>query len=109
VFAGPNGSGKSTIINAVRAYKVNQIPVDFGIYINADDIAQALLEQRFSFDQYLIEVSYEEFTQVALSSGLIHEKFPESLFTACFRLIEILLSLLTLKQMSGWRRSSLTS
>ena len=42
VFAGPNGSGKSTIINAVRNVKVGNQLVDFGIYVNADDIAAEL-------------------------------------------------------------------
>ncbi|WP_188501720.1 zeta toxin [Pontibacter amylolyticus] len=88
VFAGPNGSGKSTIINAVRAYKVSQIPVDFGIYINADDIAKALQEDRFSFDPYRIEVADEEFSQIAVSSGLIHELFDQSQFAACYRLTD---------------------
>jgi len=42
VFAGPNGSGKSTVINFIRSYKVNDKHVEFGYYINADDIAKAL-------------------------------------------------------------------
>ena len=32
MFAGPNGSGKSTIINLIKQ------KVDFGVYLNADDI-----------------------------------------------------------------------
>jgi predicted ABC-type ATPase len=44
VFAGPNGSGKSTIIEDIRNTKVGGYNVDLGTYINADDIAQALLE-----------------------------------------------------------------
>jgi len=44
VSAGPNGSGKTTIIEAVRKAKVNGRPVDFGIYINADDIARATMD-----------------------------------------------------------------
>ena len=42
IFAGPNGSGKTTIINSVRAAKVNDKPIDFGNYINADDITRDL-------------------------------------------------------------------
>lgn len=37
VFAGPNGSGKTTIIDAVRKARVNGRPVDFGVYVNADE------------------------------------------------------------------------
>jgi predicted ABC-type ATPase len=43
IFAGPNGSGKSSIINSIRNYtKDNGTPLDFGIYLNADDIAKEL-------------------------------------------------------------------
>lgn len=37
VFAGPNGSGKSTIINSIKEYRIDNRPIDFGYYINADD------------------------------------------------------------------------
>jgi predicted ABC-type ATPase len=86
VFAGPNGSGKSTIINAVKAYQVSQIPVDFGIYVNADDIAKSLREGTFSFDLYQIQVSNEEFVQVAFSSGLVQTGFDQSQFTESYQL-----------------------
>lgn len=42
VFAGPNGSGKTTVINSIRNLIVNDQPIDFGHYINADDIAVQL-------------------------------------------------------------------
>jgi len=87
IFAGPNGSGKSTIISAVRAYKVNRIPVDFGIYINADDIAQTLKGGLFSFSDYHIEVSNAEFTQIAMKSGLMKPEFNESDFYHSYKLL----------------------
>ena len=49
VFAGPNGSGKSTVVRSIREAKVDGKPIDFGIYINADDIALALKTDLFSF------------------------------------------------------------
>lgn len=52
VFAGPNGSGKSTIIQAIHDYRINDIPIDFGIYVNADDIAESLKNDLFSFSKY---------------------------------------------------------
>ena len=64
VFAGPNGSGKSTVIQFVRNQKVNGKHIDFGIYINADDIAQKLRENTFSFDDYDLRVSNMEFTEI---------------------------------------------
>ena len=88
VFAGPNGSGKSTIINAVRAAKVKDIPVDFGVCINADDITKSLRKGSFSFTKYKVKVSNEEFVKVVLDSGLINEEFPKTLFTKSYLLKE---------------------
>ena len=85
VFAGPNGSGKSTIINAVRKYKVKDIPLDFGIYVNADDILQNLLKSKFKFSDYQIETNDKEFQSVVLKSGLINKDFPESKFNNSYK------------------------
>jgi predicted ABC-type ATPase len=41
VFAGPNGSGKTTIINKLKT------EINFGVYVNADDIEQALSKDGF--------------------------------------------------------------
>ena len=84
VFAGPNGSGKSTIIQAVREYRITEIPIDFGIYINADDIAELLRSNQFRFSAYSINTSRKEFSSVAISSGLIGENFPEKTFRSSF-------------------------
>lgn len=86
VFAGPNGSGKSTIINAVRDHKVREIPVDFGIYINADDLANELSKDTVSFDRYQIKTSLEEFLEFTLSSGLISTSFTREDFLETFSL-----------------------
>jgi predicted ABC-type ATPase len=40
IFAGPNGSGKTTIINDLKT------KIDFGVYVNADDIEQTLSNHR---------------------------------------------------------------
>src|SRR5277367_4465638 len=71
VFAGPNGSGKSTIIKALREYRSQNSPLDFGIYINADDIADALRKGRFSFTPYEVTTTRNEFKTIALASGLV--------------------------------------
>ena len=84
VFAGPNGSGKSTIINAVRKTKVNNQPVDFGIYINADDIAKDLRNDAFHFKTYTTSVTEEEFKKEAIQSGLINNEFTEAQFLSCY-------------------------
>lgn len=70
VFAGPNGSGKTTIINDVRKARVNGRGIDFGLYINADDIARALpkgVDLR-PFDVPLNEARFKAF---AAHSGLL--------------------------------------
>jgi len=86
VFAGPNGSGKSTIINAVKDHKVKSIPVDFGIYINADDLLQYLNKGKVYFERFELKVTKEEFVNVAESSGLINESFNLKDFLVSFKL-----------------------
>ncbi len=86
IFAGPNGSGKSTIIKAVHQRKVNGIPIDFGIYVNADDIARDLKSNKFTFKKYKLPfISKDSFVQTAIASGLIGEKFPEQEFLKSFK------------------------
>jgi len=85
VFAGPNGSGKSTIINSIRNHKVNGVPVDFGIYINADEIAVQLRKGDFTFDLYEVNVTRPEFVAIVLESGLIGDHYTESTFKKSFR------------------------
>ncbi len=86
IFAGPNGSGKSTVIKSVRNYKIDGKPIDFGIYINADDIARQLKENLFSFTDFEINTNLQEFTFIAFSSGLIGRGFTNENFIQCFSL-----------------------
>ncbi|WP_050982077.1 hypothetical protein [Mucilaginibacter paludis] len=76
VFAGPNGSGKSTVIDYIRSYRANNKPVDFGYYINADDIATALkIEKKFSFRQFDFQADRDEFVSISKQSGLLNGVF----------------------------------
>lgn len=86
VFAGPNGSGKSTVIKYVRSYKTKNGPIDFGYYINADDLATLLKNSSLSFNSFDIIATNKEFFQTALASGLINENFPENIFEASYTL-----------------------
>jgi predicted ABC-type ATPase len=86
VFAGPNGSGKSTIIKAVREYTIGGASIDFGIYINADDIAVSLRGNIFSFSDYEVNTTQDEFASIAIDSGLIGKEFPEDEFLSSFKL-----------------------
>lgn len=84
VFAGPNGSGKSTVINYVQNIKVNGRSIDFGYYINADDIANELRDGGFKFSKYDLIIKAEDFKEVVLGSGLINNEFTEENFKASF-------------------------
>jgi predicted ATP-binding protein involved in virulence len=84
VFAGPNGSGKSTIINAVRNVKVGNQLVDFGIYVNADDIARELRNGTFNFKKFKITVTNDELRQEAFASGLINSDFTKEQFISAY-------------------------
>ncbi len=84
VFAGPNGSGKSTVINSVKNLRVNNKNIDFGIYINADDIARQLRAGLFTFHDYEITTNAKEFTTEAIASGLVTAPFDEDSFKASF-------------------------
>ena len=86
VFAGPNGSGKTTIINEIRKTKVNGIPVDFGIYVNADDIAIKLQYNQLDFQEYEIDTNINEFHELSMESGLIGKHFPENEFKKSYSL-----------------------
>ncbi|MGQ2984821.1 hypothetical protein [Flavobacterium sp.] len=86
VFAGPNGSGKSTVIDKVRNFQQNGKPIEFGHYINADDIgAQLKKAGKFSIVDFDIISDSEDFAQVALASGLIREGFTEDIFYSCWQ------------------------
>lgn len=86
VFAGPNGSGKSTVIQYVRNYTINNIPIDFGYYINADDIATQLRTGLFRFKDFGISVTNKDFLDIVVASGLINEKFPKEAFKSSYKL-----------------------
>jgi len=87
IFAGPNGSGKTTIINSIRNLKISGFPIDFGIYINADEIAKTLRGGKFSFREYgLTKVSRSHFINSTLKSGLVNSSFNEKSFNKCFTL-----------------------
>lgn len=89
IFAGPNGSGKSTIINYIRQIKIQDRPIDFGIYINADDIAQDLVLGTFRFSNYgLNGTKRNDFVAFALSSGLISTEYTEENLRSSFRLVD---------------------
>jgi predicted ABC-type ATPase len=88
VFAGPNGSGKSTVIKSVREYKQGRKRIDFGIYINADDIASDLRKGVFDFSTYSLKVSLKELVSIVDSSGLLNEQYDEQKFKSSFSLKE---------------------
>ncbi|HWK57217.1 MAG TPA: hypothetical protein VNQ80_07770 [Parapedobacter sp.] len=86
VFAGPNGSGKSTIINAIRDKEVNGFPLDFGHYINADDIARHLREGLFDFSAFGVNFTKTDFDAFVEKSGLLNPSFTKKDFRASYSL-----------------------
>ena len=92
VFAGPNGSGKSSIIESILNTKVKEgRKLDFGIYVNADDIASCLKRGKLDFLNYNIQTTLDEFLIAAKASGLINECFPFSRLKECIVLQENIL------------------
>lgn len=84
VFAGPNGSGKSSIIRSILNTEVEKgRKIDFGIYINADDIAVELNKNGCDFSCYTIESSKDEILDIANKSGLINKDFSLKRFDNC--------------------------
>lgn len=76
VFAGPNGSGKSTVIKKIRETEVNEnVKLDVGVYINADDIAQLLKTRKFDFHSYDVKCTVKELLDFAEKSGLLFGDF----------------------------------
>ena len=84
IFAGPNGSGKSSIIKSLLNIEVsNGKKLDFGIYINADDIAFELKRKGCSFSKFDVQVSIDELLTTAKKSGLINRDFSFKRFRRC--------------------------
>lgn len=86
MFAGPNGSGKSTVIEYVRSVKVSGRSIDFGHYINADDIAGKLRGGGLDFSEFSLTIKPKDFIATALTSGLINDEFTRKDFISSFSL-----------------------
>jgi predicted ABC-type ATPase len=94
VFAGPNGSGKSSIIKAIRSTEVKKgKKLDFGIYVNADDIAQELYTKGLNFSSFDVFFDLDEFEQIVKNSGLVNQEFPYSRLIKCIRITKNQLSI----------------
>ncbi len=89
VFAGPNGSGKSSIIKKILNTEVQKgVKLDFGIYINADDIAQELLKKGCNLSKFEIIFDENEFFEIVNASGLINADFDFARFKNCIHFEE---------------------
>lgn len=85
IFAGPNGSGKSTIIESIRKAKIQNKSIDFGIYINADDIARELRKNsRISLIKFGTKINKRKLVQITLTSGLLDGSLSEEKFKKLF-------------------------
>jgi predicted ABC-type ATPase len=86
VFAGPNGSGKSTVVEFIRKQEIKGYKIDFGYYVNADDIAVELSESGINFQRFGIKTSSLEFKSIAMASGLVGNEFTDAEFLSSFTL-----------------------
>lgn len=87
IFAGPNGSGKSSIIRKIRNTEVKAgLVLDFGVYVNADDIAKELLSGVCRFEDYQINFDSAEFSEIVYNSGLINNEFCKNRFEECIKI-----------------------
>ncbi|RYY57003.1 MAG: hypothetical protein EOO09_04200 [Chitinophagaceae bacterium] len=71
IFAGPNGSGKSTIISSIRQFRTNQQLLDFGFYVNSDDIVVQLENDGINFQKFGFRIDRAEFIEISMASGLV--------------------------------------
>lgn len=70
MIAGPNGSGKSTLTDDLR----KNYPLNFGFYINADDIEKTLKQNgKFGFRRFNLSVTLADFTSF-FESHPLHNK-----------------------------------
>ena len=84
VFAGPNGSGKSSIIKSVLNTSLKDgKKLDFGIYINADDIAVSLFKGGCILADYEVNIAKDDLLNMARQSGLLNNDFPFERFRKC--------------------------
>lgn len=86
VFAGPNGSGKSTIVKAVKNTVLEGRPIDFGYYINADEITEALKKGKFSFARFKIKIKNQQLISFVKTSGLLDAMFTLPVFIAAYQI-----------------------
>lgn len=87
VFAGPNGSGKSTVIKRIRETEVNEnVKLDLGVYINADDIAQSLKTGMFSFEPYDVNCTLADLVKFGETSGLLSDDFSVEQFSKSIKI-----------------------
>jgi len=94
VFADPNGSGKSTVIKRIRETEINEnVKLDVGVYINADNIAQNLKRGKFSFDPYEMDCKLADLIVFGETSGLLCGDFSAAQFSDPIKITERKLSL----------------
>src|SRR5680860_1519946 len=86
VFAGPNGSGKSSIIKSVLNTKLRHgKKLDFGVYVNADDIAVLLNGKGCKISTFEVSATKLDILEVANKSGLINRDFSLNRLDECLQ------------------------
>lgn len=84
VFAGPNGSGKSSVVKSILSTELSDgKKLDFGTYVNADDIAVSLRERGCKISSFEVNVSKHDILETANKSGLINQDFSLDRLNNC--------------------------
>jgi len=98
VFAGPNGSGKSTIIKEIR----KKGTPDLGLYINADDLARELQVQSFTFSDWNMEISGQDFLGQLEDNTLISKNYSGTPFSESFKIVNNRIELKSVKDVESF-------
>jgi predicted ABC-type ATPase len=76
MFAGPNGSGKSTLVRwLAREFSPDGL-FSLHYFINADDLARALLGDGIRFDEYGLEVTWDRLRESILAAKRLNPSHP---------------------------------
>jgi predicted ABC-type ATPase len=76
MFAGPNGSGKSTL---VRRFAREHSPAglfSLQCFVNADELARALLTEGIGFDTFGLEVTWDQLRESLLAAKRLDANHP---------------------------------
>jgi predicted ABC-type ATPase len=76
MFAGPNGSGKSTLIHQLAKDFSPDGFFNLQYYVNADDLSRVLLKGGIAFNDFGLEVTWDQLRESLLAAGRLNHDHP---------------------------------